>query len=291
MSMAGEQIVTDPNVIQRRASKPAHSVWVSASAGSGKTKVLTDRVLSQLLTGTRPERILCITFTKAAAAEMSNRINALLGVWATLDEENLVAKLTDLLGKAPDYETVTLARQLFARVLDTPGGLKIQTVHSFCQSLLGRFPLEAGVPPNFQVLDDRSAMEMMARARDFVLRQAQRDPELGQALYQVTRRASEDRFAELMQMLTSERGRIRRLCEKADGVESAVSGLFAKLGAEPGLDEDGVIARACAENAFDREGLRQACEALLASGGAPLSITKTCRVCESDCSKSSNAPG
>ncbi|RED51402.1 double-strand break repair helicase AddA [Aestuariispira insulae] len=262
------QFITDPNIIQRRASNPGHSVWVSASAGSGKTKVLTDRVLSLLLTGTRPERILCITFTKAAAAEMSNRINRLLGVWATEDEDKLVADLTQLLGREPDKATVVLARQLFARVLDTPGGLKIQTVHSFCQSLLGRFPLEAGVPPNFQVLDDRSALEMMARARDLVLRRARTDQALGNALFQVTRRAAEDRFGELMQILTTERGRIRRLINATGSINAAAARLFARIGAAPDLEEGDVIRQACEEGAFDRDGLRASCEALIASSGS-----------------------
>lgn len=257
----------DPNVIQRRASHPAHSVWVSASAGSGKTKVLTDRVLSLLLTGTRPERILCITFTKAAAAEMANRLNGILGQWATMAQPDLSDKITDLLGRQPDAATVVLARQLFARVLDTPGGLKIQTVHSFCQSLLGRFPLEANVPPQFQVLDDRSAGEMMARARDTVLRAAEGDTPLADALYQVTRRAQEDRFDELMRMLTSERGRIRRLINAKGGIDAAVAALFRKLEADPDQGEEDVIAAACKEGAFDRNGLRHAAEKLLESTG------------------------
>lgn len=256
----------DPNVIQRRASHPAHSVWVSASAGSGKTKVLTDRVLSLLLTGTRPERILCITFTKAAAAEMANRLNSILGQWATMAQADLHDRIADLLGRRPDVKTVILARQLFARVLDTPGGLKIQTVHSFCQSLLGRFPLEARVPPQFQVLDDRSAAEMMARARDTVLRAAEGQNELADALYQVTRRAQEDRFNELMRMLTSERGRIRRLIDAKRGVDNAVAALFNKLEADPDQGEEEVIAAACQEGVFDRAGLRDAAEKLLHEG-------------------------
>lgn len=258
----------DPNVMQRRASNPAHSVWVSASAGSGKTKVLTDRVLSLLLTGTRPERILCITFTKAAAAEMANRLNGILGTWATLPQPELSDKIEDLLDRQPDAETVILARQLFARVLDTPGGLKIQTVHSFCQSLLGRFPLEANVPPQFQVLDDRSASEMMARARDTVLRAAEGDTPLADALYQVTRRASEERFDELMRLLTSERGRIRRLINAKDGVDKAVAALFTKLDADPHQGETEVVAAACEEGVFDRTGLRDAAEKLLNEGKA-----------------------
>ncbi|MGE5441509.1 MAG: UvrD-helicase domain-containing protein, partial [Bacteroidota bacterium] len=123
----------DPNDSQRVASDPTASVWVAASAGTGKTKVLTDRVLRLMLGGTEPRRILCLTYTKAAAAEMANRIAERLGDWATADEEELGRTLIDLLGQQPTDDQRRLARQLFARVLDAPGGLNIQTIHAFCQ--------------------------------------------------------------------------------------------------------------------------------------------------------------
>ncbi|MDH5557877.1 MAG: UvrD-helicase domain-containing protein, partial [Alphaproteobacteria bacterium] len=171
----------DPSLLQRKAADPSASVWVSASAGSGKTKVLTDRVLSLLLDGIRPERILCLTFTKAAAAEMSVRISRQLSRWATVEDGTLHALLTDLTGDAPTEEITRRARQLFAHVLDVPGGLKIQTIHAFCQSLLGRFPIEAGLAPHFEVIDERSAAELVDGARDVVLRRSQKDSELGRA--------------------------------------------------------------------------------------------------------------
>src|SRR4029077_21032789 len=119
---------------QRGAADPQKSVWVVASAGTGKTTVLTDRCLRLLLAGSRPERLLCLTFTKAAAAEMANRIAERLAHWAVLDEAALAAALTELLGRAPSDEQRDLARRLFARVLDTPGGMRILTIHAFCQS-------------------------------------------------------------------------------------------------------------------------------------------------------------
>jgi len=118
--------------LQRRASDPEASVWVNASAGTGKTKVLTDRVLTLMLHGTPPERLLCLTFTKAAAAEMRNRLAKALQDWATCSEEQLEKRLYDLLGRRPDAAQSLRARQLLARVLDSPGGMKIQTIHSFC---------------------------------------------------------------------------------------------------------------------------------------------------------------
>ena len=128
--------VIDPNVAQRRAADPSASVWVSASAGSGKTKVLTDRVLALLLSGTEAHRILCLTFTKAAAAEMANRISRELAIWTVAEPQDLTDRLSRLLGTVPNRALIRTARRLFAEVLDTPGGLKIQTIHSFCESLL-----------------------------------------------------------------------------------------------------------------------------------------------------------
>jgi len=148
---------------QRAAADPARSTWLSANAGSGKTKVLTDRVARLLLSGTEPQRILCLTYTKAAAAEMQNRLFRRLGEWAMMPEPALRDALADLgLEQAPDEGTLSAARRLFARAIETPGGLKIQTIHSFCASLLRRFPLEAGVSPGFREMDDRAADLMRA---------------------------------------------------------------------------------------------------------------------------------
>jgi len=150
---------------QQIASNPAHCAWVSASAGSGKTKVLTDRVLRLLLSGTAPSKILCITYTKAAAAEMQNRIHSQLGKWVMLAEAELVAELEKLIGHTPSAELVRNARQLFAHILDDVTGMRILTIHAFCQSLLARFPLEAKVPPNFNILDERTALELLETAK------------------------------------------------------------------------------------------------------------------------------
>ncbi|MGB5068726.1 MAG: UvrD-helicase domain-containing protein, partial [Albidovulum sp.] len=143
---------------QIRAADPAQSTWLSANAGSGKTRVLTDRVARLLLAGTEPQRVLCLTYTKAAASEMQNRLFARLGEWAMLPEARLRKALRDLGAEGSiDPETLAKARRLFARAIETPGGLKIQTIHSFCASLLRRFPLEARVSPNFTEMDDRAA--------------------------------------------------------------------------------------------------------------------------------------
>lgn len=160
----------DPNVKQWAASNPMQHVWVSASAGTGKTKVLTDRVLRLMLPrengqpATPPHKILCLTYTKAAAGEMMLRINERLGKWVVMSDEDLSESLRKTTGQKPDQDTMNAARQLFTKVVDTPGGLKIMTIHAFCQSILGRFPLEAGVLPQMDVLDEATASEMMLQA-------------------------------------------------------------------------------------------------------------------------------
>ncbi len=157
---------------QRLAADPGRSAFVSANAGAGKTRVLTNRVARLLLNGVNPSAILCITFTKAAAAEMADRLFKLLGGFALADSATLRAALRELDGddaRAREEEELSNARRLFARALETPGGLKIQTIHSFCESVLKRFPLEAGVAPGFCVIDAPGAARL---AREAVARVA-----------------------------------------------------------------------------------------------------------------------
>jgi ATP-dependent helicase/nuclease subunit A len=154
---------------QRTASDPARSVWVTANAGSGKTYVLTSRVLRLLLSGVPPEQILCLTYTKAAAAEMRGRVAERLSRWALADEAALQLELTGLTGSPPTPGQLLRARTLFAHALETPGGLKIQTIHAFCEAVLHRFPKEAGVPFDFSVIEDFERDAMLLQARERVL--------------------------------------------------------------------------------------------------------------------------
>lgn len=150
----------DATLAQVRAADPIASTWLSANAGSGKTKVLTDRVARLLLNGTPPQRILCLTYTKAAASEMQNRLFKRLGGWSMLEDAKLIDALVALGEPAPDAERLRQARRLFAGAIEAPGGLKIQTIHAFCASLLRRFPLEAGVAPDFAEADARSLKQL-----------------------------------------------------------------------------------------------------------------------------------
>ena len=148
------------NPEQLQASNPLDSIWVAASAGTGKTKVLTDRVLRLLLNGAEPESILCLTYTKAAASEMENRISEVLRNWALYNKPELIEKIVELNQETPDEDLINRAKSLFAKTLETPGGMKIMTIHAFCESLLKRFPLEADVPPSFEIIDDVMAKTM-----------------------------------------------------------------------------------------------------------------------------------
>ncbi len=253
---------SDPSLVQRVASDPQHSVWVSASAGSGKTKVLIDRVLRLMLGGTRPESILCITFTKAAAAEMAIRVNDTLGQWATVDDATLDRALRELTGAAPDEETMDAARRLFARVLDTPGRLRILTIHSFCQSLLGRFPVEARVPPHFTVIEERDADALLREARDRVFMAATRDAAFAEALNVATRHADEQRFEKQVFALCKDRGRFERLIDDHGGLERTINEIYQVLRADRDGSEDTVVRDACTDEAFDRIDLTAAASAL-----------------------------
>ncbi len=153
---------------QRRASDPKVSAFVDASAGAGKTKLLTDRILRLMLAGTDPARLLCLTYTRAAAAEMALRLNAVLARWVRLDNGALEVALADL-GVTPTPRTRGKARQLFARVLELPGGMRISTIHAFCQSVLRRFPLEAGLSPHFRLIEDADITAAMRAAREAAL--------------------------------------------------------------------------------------------------------------------------
>ncbi|MEO0654324.1 MAG: double-strand break repair helicase AddA [Pseudomonadota bacterium] len=152
------------SIAQNNAADPRKSTWLSANAGSGKTRVLTDRVARLLLNGVDPQNILCLTYTKAAAAEMQNRLFQRLGAWSMLADDALRGELRAL--GVPDLGDLGTARTLFARAIETPGGLKIQTIHSFCAAILRRFPLEAGVSLGFQEMDGSAQAHLIADVLD-----------------------------------------------------------------------------------------------------------------------------
>jgi len=255
------------DTLQRRASDARDSIWVAASAGTGKTKVLIDRVLALLLGGSPPGRILCLTFTRAAAAEMSNRLHERLSRWAILPAAELRTELQKLIERVPDQSLVDDARRLFARVLDAPGGLAIETIHAFCQSLLRRFPVEAGVAPHFELMDARATDELLAAVREEVLAEARAGhaPDLADAIALLARGLGEDRFWKLLDAIAAARGRFRILAEKYESSQQIVRAITERLDLPDGATEAGVIDLACSEASFDGASLRRAAAAMVAS--------------------------
>src|SRR5690242_192755 len=198
---------------QARASDPGASAWVSANAGTGKTEVLVKRVLRLLLAGFRPESILCLTYTKTAAAEMQNRLLKDLAGWATMSPEALRGELAALLRRAPEQDDLRNARRLFAHALEARGGLKIHTIHGFCERLLQRFPLEAQVTPHFTVLDERGQALLRKAAFDFVIAHATEDKHgaLSRALGTVIAMASEYSFRKAIDAVLGKRAEMERM--------------------------------------------------------------------------------
>lgn len=264
------------------AARPDVSTWLSANAGSGKTRVLIDRVARLLLAGTPPQHILCLTYTNAAASEMQNRLFRRLGDWAMKPEDELASALADLGVEAPDLAE---ARRLFARAIETPGGLRIQTIHAFCASLLRRFPLEAGVAPQFTEVDEQSRAQLI---REILEEMA--EGEAVQAIRGLARLFGEFGFFDAVNRIAGLRRHLRPTDEagvrKALGLgakesqdslgrevlEGVSAGWWADLvrALEGGTATDQKVARKLAALALDRPGdaLPGLEDALLAKSGA-----------------------
>ncbi|MEL6475765.1 MAG: double-strand break repair helicase AddA [Pseudomonadota bacterium] len=200
-------MVERPTAEQRAAANPGSSAWVGANAGSGKTRVLTQRVARLLLAGSEPAKILCLTYTKAAAAEMQTRLFEMLGGWSMHSDGALGEILGALEGGASLTDPVRLAqaRRLFARALETPGGLKIQTIHAFCAALLRRFPLEAGISPAFDVLEDRQQRLMLGEIVSDMALAAERGEDT--AFDAIARRLNEGQLEEFLPTILGQRDR------------------------------------------------------------------------------------
>ena len=231
---------------QRNATDPGYSAWVAANAGSGKTHVLVERIARLLLSGSPPDRLLCLTFTRAAAAEMSTRLFKRLGQWTLIPDEALHDELTALTGDEPDAVLMGRARRLFAEALESPGGLRIQTIHAFCERLLKRFPLEGGVVPQFSVLDERATEELIDLAKDAVLTEATtRDAKLADSIIALTEHAGEERFDTLMRGVAAERSWVEPFL--GDASEEAIRRtVWRAVNLAPGVGERAIVSEALA---------------------------------------------
>lgn len=248
---------------QAAASHPDSSdVWLSASAGTGKTHVLAARVLRLLLHDARPESVLCLTFTKAGAAEMANRINEILGAWVRLPATLLAGDLIAL-GEDHGPENVIKARTLFAKVLDARGGgLRIQTIHSFCQSLLGGFPAEAELIPGFRAIEGREEAALGQSVLADLISDATRGGQLGliERLEALSHRMGED----------AARALLARCARDPDAMEALGPGIEPKVRRWLELgdaDPEVLLLAACTDGGFDRTGLQRLRDMNLGWGG------------------------
>ena len=247
---------------QASAADPQVHAALSASAGTGKTEVLTARVLRLLLGRARPESILCLTFTKAAAAEMSNRIMARLAGWVRMKEAALGGDLIHL-KESNDPGARRRARQLFARVLDCPGGLKIQTIHAFAQSLLAAFPAEAGIVPGFRPIEGRPEQELVRRTLADLVAEAESagDGQLIADIQCLSRRLGELGAVEYLRACARRHEALAGF-GPGEAIEPLVRGL---LRLPDGSIEDYLASR-CAVDGFDCDLLRAIADANKAWG-------------------------
>ncbi len=252
---------------QEEAADPTLSAFVTANAGSGKTKTLIDRVARLLLARARPETILCVTYTKAAASEMQRRLFKELGDWSVASDAALRQALGKLRSRAPasfDARDLSEARSLFAAALETPGGLKIQTIHAFCEKVLRRFPLEAGVPPGFRVMDDPAASAVAAAARRMVAHHVLSIPgDLADAYARLSVALDFRRFQAMFAEFEARRGQLQAFLDEQGGLEGAKAWIWRAV--DIATDSDPVDLAAEAMATLPKDTYRRA-SALLAQG-------------------------
>src|SRR4051812_15832192 len=255
---------------QARASDPSASAFVSANAGSGKTHVLVQRVIRLLLAGVPPEKVLCLTFTKAAAANMAERVFTTLGHWVTLDDDALDAAIRDAGIANPSPRLRKAARELFACALETPGGLKVQTIHALCTRLLQQFPFEANVPARFAVLDDRDQTEMMERASLAVMLDAARAPDsaIGRALQAAMASAADVTFKDVVREACLSRDNFMAWTDAAGSADTAAAQVAAALNVTAGDRLDDVDRQIVDGPNLPRSFWQRAAAALAASSNA-----------------------
>ncbi len=247
---------------QRAAADPKRDAFVVANAGTGKTKVLVDRVTRLLMTSAAPDRILCLTYTKAAASEMQERLFDRLGQWSVLEDDPLRAEVEKATGAPPPQDDLPKARRLFARALETPGGLKVQTIHAFCERLIRQFPQESDVTPGFRVLEEAEAANLIAASRAEIARAALDAPDSppAKAFELLAERVDDMTGDRLVSALTGERLMLGRALDRLGGFDGVQAAIYARLSVDPADTEQSV--KEAAWNALPRAALERARDAL-----------------------------
>lgn len=260
------------------SADPSLSVWLCASAGTGKTKVLVDRVLRMLLRGDPPSSILCLTYTKAAAMEMQIRIQKVLAQWNRCNDDALQQSLAVLLGTPPSLEETVRARTLLATLLDSVEGVKIQTIHAFCQSLLSRFPQEAGLVAAPEVMDERTRMELINEAHRRLLVAASgtsSDKALTHAVHHLASRMADVTVQKLLEEMARQHLLLRALTDGAFDESALLPMMYDGLGVTQS-DTPHSIIQAFQQSTVPLEHDVRATIAALGSGGKTVeSLAKT----------------
>lgn len=258
---------------QAEASDPQRSVWVRANAGSGKTHVLAQRVVRLLLEGVEPSKILCLTYTKAAAANMQSRVFEWLGEWAVMDDEALGHRLVEFGIRDKSLDRLRHARRLFARALEAPGGLKIQTIHAFCETVLRRFPLEANIAGHFETMDETLQASLMLEARRHILSQTYDEPdaEFRQAFDDIMALAGEAGLESLLSAIIAKREAIQAFIDKVAADErgpDSYQKLFAAYGFSEHDTRESIAKTAWPVPSFDKSYMASLYHAALETQGA-----------------------
>jgi ATP-dependent helicase/nuclease subunit A len=244
--------------LQLEASNPIYSSWVSASAGSGKTRVLINRITRLLLTGVKPSQILCITYTKAGASEIKKRINEKLMEWAILSENDpkLHEDLQKLTQTTPSIKTIAKAKTLFTEILDDAEGLKIMTIHSFCQNIIKKFPIEAGIFPNFEVVEDEPAKEILIETRDELLSSKTHSPQVSEAIKTLAIKLNEDDFTKALSEFLDKRDKFLYLLEyKFQNLQNFIDDVYKTCGATKSNNQNTNLENFVKDESFDKSGI------------------------------------
>jgi ATP-dependent helicase/nuclease subunit A len=267
--MSGGRIIPpETTARQAIAADPQNSVWVSANAGSGKTHVLSRRVIRLLLEGSEPSKILCLTYTRAAAANMAKRVYDDLAKWTTLSDEELSGEIEKLEGARPRAEKLNRARRLFAEALETPGGLKIQTIHAFCEAILHQFPLEANIAGHFEMLDPEMERALIAEARREMITgttlPGQR--QLAAAFAAILAQGGEWGLDMLLSEIVAKRDGLRSFIDDVREDDGEFPALFEEFGFAPGETADSIAASVWPLPGFDRKAFAEFVNAAQAVG-------------------------
>jgi ATP-dependent helicase/nuclease subunit A len=240
---------------QAIAADPGNSVWVSANAGSGKTHVLSRRVIRLLLQGTDPSKILCLTYTRAAAANMARRVYDDLAAWTMRADADLAADIEKLEGKRPGPDSLRRARRLFAEALETPGGLKIQTIHAFCEAILHQFPLEANIAGHFEMLDQQMERSLITEASRAMITGAavSENPSLAAAFASILDRSGESGLEALLGEIVAKRESLRLFVAQLEQQDGRFPALFAEFGFDRGETAETIAGSVWPLAGFDRD--------------------------------------